>query len=82
MMFRVFYTRQAYVRTFMKDILNHPELETHRSQRFANEFHLIELTNLIFMRDRIVLPCIAALAIKPFVGSQGPPHITQGVDGK
>ena len=82
MMFRVFHTRQAYVRTFMKDISTNPDLQNHRFQHFANEFHFTELTNLLFMCDRIVIPCIAALAIDPFVDPQESPHITEGIDGK
>jgi hypothetical protein len=44
-MFHVFYTRQAYVRTFMKDNLDLPDLRSHRSRPFANELHLTEPTN-------------------------------------
>jgi len=74
MMLHVFYTRQAYVRTFMKDILDHPDLQNHRSRRFTNEFHLTESANLLFVGYRIVPPCIAALTINLFVGSQKSPY--------
>ena len=40
MMFYVFYTRQAYVRAFMKDHLDHPDLRSHRHQRSADELYL------------------------------------------
>ena len=45
MMFRVFYTRQAYVRTLMKDDLDLPDLRSHRPQRSANELHSTEPTS-------------------------------------
>lgn len=44
MMFRVSYTRQAYVRTFMKDDLDHPDLRSHLPQRFAYQLHFTEPT--------------------------------------
>jgi hypothetical protein len=56
MMFHVFYTRQAYVRTIVKDTIYHTDLQNHPSQQFADEFHLAELTDLLFVYSLVVHP--------------------------
>jgi len=82
MMFHVFYTRQAYVRTFMKDTFYNADLQNHQSQHLANKFHHTGPTDPRFMYDRIVYPCIAALPINRSVNPNESVPVTQGTGGK
>ena len=82
MMSHVFYTRQAYVRIFMKDILDYPDPQlNHRPRRFANELRT-ELSQSSFHPRPNRTPMYRHFNNKSFLLAPRNPHITQGIGGK